>query len=162
MNHCGGLAGGLKRQKSDAPRSYRVSQACIGCAKAKAKCDQQKPCTRCKGRRLVCRTVTTSIAPSGCDAGESSEQNNPASVIQLQAYDSPQSGSPTSTYNSQLAQVPTPAISDQAASSESAPPKSISTFDDPILTDSWRAIMQPIRSGGPPPATAFRTFSGPW
>lgn len=36
-------------------RSDRANQACEACATAKAKCDDQKPCGRCRTKQLVCQ-----------------------------------------------------------------------------------------------------------
>lgn len=36
-------------------RSDRANQACEACATAKAKCDDQKPCGRCRAKQLVCQ-----------------------------------------------------------------------------------------------------------
>lgn len=37
-------------------RSDRAVSACGACAAAKAKCDDQKPCGRCRSKKLVCQT----------------------------------------------------------------------------------------------------------
>ncbi|KAI5925748.1 hypothetical protein F4810DRAFT_699971 [Camillea tinctor] len=39
-------------------RSDRASEACMNCAAAKAKCDDQKPCSRCRSKNLPCQTST--------------------------------------------------------------------------------------------------------
>ncbi|KAK8016531.1 hypothetical protein PG993_014720 [Apiospora rasikravindrae] len=39
-------------------RSDRAAEACLNCASSKAKCDDQKPCGRCRSKNLVCQTAT--------------------------------------------------------------------------------------------------------
>lgn len=39
-------------------RSDRAAEACLNCAASKAKCDDQKPCGRCRSKSLVCQTAT--------------------------------------------------------------------------------------------------------
>ncbi|CAJ2503751.1 Uu.00g111450.m01.CDS01 [Anthostomella pinea] len=39
-------------------RSDRAAEACLNCASSKAKCDDQKPCGRCKSKNLSCHTST--------------------------------------------------------------------------------------------------------
>ena len=41
----------------------RVTQACIACAAAKARCEDQKPCGRCRTKNITCE-VTSSISQS--------------------------------------------------------------------------------------------------
>ncbi|KAK3943196.1 hypothetical protein QBC46DRAFT_307969 [Diplogelasinospora grovesii] len=37
-------------------RSDRAAEACVNCASSKAKCDDQKPCGRCRSKNLMCQT----------------------------------------------------------------------------------------------------------
>ena len=39
-------------------RSDRASEACVHCASSKSKCEDEKPCTRCRTRGLVCEMPT--------------------------------------------------------------------------------------------------------
>ncbi|KAH8662245.1 hypothetical protein BX600DRAFT_315390 [Xylariales sp. PMI_506] len=39
-------------------RSDRAAEACMNCAASKAKCDDQKPCTRCRNKNLPCQTTS--------------------------------------------------------------------------------------------------------
>ncbi|KAH8882719.1 hypothetical protein GQ53DRAFT_831353 [Thozetella sp. PMI_491] len=39
-------------------RSDRAAEACLNCSASKSKCDDQKPCGRCKIKNLVCQTPT--------------------------------------------------------------------------------------------------------
>lgn len=43
-----------KRRINTAPGSSRVAHACQACAKARVKCEDNKPCTRCRQRDLIC------------------------------------------------------------------------------------------------------------
>lgn len=46
---------GTKRRRiSSSPGAGRVAHACQACAKARVKCEETKPCTRCKNRGLNC------------------------------------------------------------------------------------------------------------
>ncbi|KAK3388990.1 hypothetical protein B0T20DRAFT_511002 [Sordaria brevicollis] len=44
-------------------RSDRAAEACLNCATSKAKCDDMKPCTRCRLKNLVCETSSKSKTP---------------------------------------------------------------------------------------------------
>lgn len=37
-------------------RSDRAAEACLNCAASKAKCEDQKPCSRCRSKSLTCQT----------------------------------------------------------------------------------------------------------
>ncbi|KAL2165197.1 hypothetical protein VTH06DRAFT_493 [Thermothelomyces fergusii] len=52
-NHQDGNGNKRRRINSD-PSASRVGQACTACAKARVKCEEVKPCTRCKNRGLAC------------------------------------------------------------------------------------------------------------
>ncbi|KAI0021396.1 hypothetical protein F4780DRAFT_770267 [Xylariomycetidae sp. FL0641] len=39
-------------------RSDRAAEACLNCAASKAKCDDQKPCGRCRSKNIPCHTST--------------------------------------------------------------------------------------------------------
>lgn len=43
-----------KRRLNPAPGSSRVAHACQACAKARVKCEDNKPCSRCRQRNLPC------------------------------------------------------------------------------------------------------------
>ncbi|KAF7558971.1 hypothetical protein G7046_g5188 [Stylonectria norvegica] len=38
-------------------RNDRAAEACLNCAASKAKCEDQKPCTRCRNKSLMCQTA---------------------------------------------------------------------------------------------------------
>ncbi|OHE99529.1 hypothetical protein CORC01_05107 [Colletotrichum orchidophilum] len=49
-----------KRRRTDtSPGAGRVSHACRPCATARVKCEEQKPCTRCRNRNLNCEYSST-------------------------------------------------------------------------------------------------------
>ncbi|KAK8008475.1 hypothetical protein PG991_011026 [Apiospora marii] len=73
-------------------RSDRAAEACLNCAASKAKCDDQKPCGRCRSKSLVCQTATrktlTYGTPSeGTARGDSSIADSPESVNHLSQTD---------------------------------------------------------------------------
>ena len=43
-------------------RGDRTAEACLNCSTSKAKCDDQKPCGRCKSKNLICKTSARKIA----------------------------------------------------------------------------------------------------
>ncbi|KAK4129576.1 hypothetical protein N657DRAFT_640226 [Parathielavia appendiculata] len=51
-----------RRRFNSAPSASRVAQACAPCAKARVKCEEIKPCTRCKTRRLTCEVASSEDA----------------------------------------------------------------------------------------------------
>ncbi|KAL2129077.1 hypothetical protein VTI74DRAFT_8269 [Chaetomium olivicolor] len=54
---------GTKRRRfNSVPSASRVGQACQGCAKARVKCEEVKPCTRCKTRGLACEVASSEDA----------------------------------------------------------------------------------------------------
>ncbi|KAL6233299.1 hypothetical protein BDW75DRAFT_252117 [Aspergillus navahoensis] len=48
---------GKRKRASSYSRNGRVSQACKACATSKLKCDEEKPCRRCRDRKLFCDYV---------------------------------------------------------------------------------------------------------
>ncbi|ORY67299.1 uncharacterized protein BCR38DRAFT_387781 [Pseudomassariella vexata] len=49
-------------------RGDRAGQACLNCASSKAKCDDQKPCGRCRIKNLVCQTASRRLTSGEIDA----------------------------------------------------------------------------------------------
>lgn len=43
-----------RKRSSSVAKQSRVSQACKACASSKLKCDEEKPCRRCRERNLHC------------------------------------------------------------------------------------------------------------
>lgn len=52
--------GFCKRRSSVLEKHARVSQACKSCAASKLKCDEDKPCQRCREKNIVCEGVHNS------------------------------------------------------------------------------------------------------
>ncbi|KAL4905121.1 hypothetical protein BDW74DRAFT_178127 [Aspergillus multicolor] len=48
---------GKRKRTSSYSKNGRVSQACKACATSKLKCDEEKPCRRCRDRKLFCDYV---------------------------------------------------------------------------------------------------------
>ncbi len=44
-------------------RTDRAAEACLACAASKAKCEDQKPCRRCRTKNIVCETANSSFGP---------------------------------------------------------------------------------------------------
>lgn len=57
-------------------RSDRASEACVNCAASKAKCDDQKPCGRCKTKNLPCQTAAKRGSIYGISDCETSPRPN--------------------------------------------------------------------------------------
>ncbi|PYH96515.1 hypothetical protein BO71DRAFT_471399 [Aspergillus ellipticus CBS 707.79] len=45
---------GKRKRPPSYAKSGRVSQACKACATSKLKCDEEKPCRRCRDKKLIC------------------------------------------------------------------------------------------------------------
>ncbi|KAH8676281.1 hypothetical protein BX600DRAFT_394947 [Xylariales sp. PMI_506] len=66
-----------KRRRTDAsPNGGRVSHACRACATARVKCDEVKPCTRCRNRNLACEFNSTGMVPGPVHHAALSGQSN--------------------------------------------------------------------------------------
>ncbi|KAK4186449.1 C6 transcription factor RegA [Podospora australis] len=54
---------GTKRRRiNSSPSASRVAHACQACAKARVKCEEMKPCTRCKTRGIACEVASSEDA----------------------------------------------------------------------------------------------------
>ncbi|KAK3310107.1 uncharacterized protein B0T15DRAFT_24611 [Chaetomium strumarium] len=67
--------GPKRRRFNIAPSASRVAHACQACAKARVKCEEIKPCTRCKNRGLACE-VSSSEDAAACLVHLSANINN--------------------------------------------------------------------------------------
>ena len=56
------------RVHASSATKVRVSQACRSCAKAKLKCDNDKPCRRCAKRKIVCQWSQRGASPDSLRA----------------------------------------------------------------------------------------------
>lgn len=68
-----------RKRKRPAPDTGdgRVSQACKSCAASKLKCDQVKPCRRCRDKNAVCDYMPEGVSchsSPGLDRGEAQQQ----------------------------------------------------------------------------------------
>ncbi|KAK7999805.1 hypothetical protein PG990_012405 [Apiospora arundinis] len=71
-------------------RSDRAAEACLNCAASKAKCDDQKPCGRCRTKSLACQTATRKTLTYGTPSegrGDSSIADSPESTNNLSQAD---------------------------------------------------------------------------
>ena len=48
-----------RRRINSSPSAGRVAHACQACAKARVKCEESKPCTRCRNRNLTCEYASS-------------------------------------------------------------------------------------------------------
>ncbi|KAK8161814.1 c6 zinc finger domain-containing protein [Phyllosticta citrichinensis] len=91
-------ANGAKRQKRTLVQSSRVSQACKSCAYAKLKCEDEKPCKRCRNKGIECESN------SDHRANAASSQPSVPSPPQPQSHTETKSSVQDSNEN----QMPTP------------------------------------------------------
>ncbi|KAK3395898.1 hypothetical protein B0T20DRAFT_487524 [Sordaria brevicollis] len=54
--------GAKRRRMNSSPGAGRVAHACQACAKARVKCEEVKPCTRCKNRGITCEYASSEDA----------------------------------------------------------------------------------------------------
>lgn len=84
-------------------RSDRASEACTNCAASKAKCEDRKPCRRCRNRNLVCLgQVRRAVSQGAASTPESTTTSSvitgqeapvgPANTSQARHYDTETSG----------------------------------------------------------------------
>jgi hypothetical protein len=57
-------------------RTDRASAACAQCAASKSKCEDEKPCARCRTRGLTCTQATPGSGPSRVSASESMQMGD--------------------------------------------------------------------------------------
>ncbi|GJC92406.1 C6 transcription factor [Colletotrichum higginsianum] len=96
-----------KRRRTDtSPGAGRVSHACRPCATARVKCEEVKPCTRCRNRNLNCEYTSTEAGSaaamhllhlSGNPHATTSTPGSLATSPSQSAYDS----SPSTAYQQQ-------------------------------------------------------------
>lgn len=58
-NHDDDGNGTKRRRINSSPGAGRVAHACQACAKARVKCEESKPCTRCRNRNLTCEYASS-------------------------------------------------------------------------------------------------------
>ncbi|KAB5551149.1 hypothetical protein GE09DRAFT_1125088 [Coniochaeta sp. 2T2.1] len=105
---------GTKRRRiSSSPGAGRVAHACQACAKARVKCEETKPCTRCKNRSLNCEYGSSEDAAMHLlhlsATARTSELQSPQGHLQEHAspdtgYSTPQLplGAPPPAYHTQV------------------------------------------------------------
>lgn len=88
-----------RRRTTASPAAARVSHACRGCAAARVKCEETKPCTRCRTRNQVCEYSAAEAGSAAAmhllhlSAGPRSETTSPASSASQSASDAARSSS---------------------------------------------------------------------
>lgn len=58
-NHDDDSNGTKRRRINSSPGAGRVAHACVACARARVKCEELKPCTRCRNRGMDCEYAST-------------------------------------------------------------------------------------------------------
>ncbi|KAK8231817.1 c6 zinc finger domain-containing protein [Phyllosticta capitalensis] len=92
-------ANGAKRQKRTLVQSSRVSQACKSCAYAKLKCEDEKPCKRCRNKGIECESNSDHRANAGSIQNSAPSPTKPQNQAETNglAQDSNQNQMPTPT-----------------------------------------------------------------
>ncbi|CAK4034861.1 Early growth response 1 [Lecanosticta acicola] len=127
-------------EQSGKKRKMRASQACAACATIKVKCDQEKPCKRCKTKGLECRVDSNSGSAalrnggSGSPDAQWSPQQTPGSRAPVEHV--PLHTNHANTYVPQM-QVPT---------NTHGPPNTGPMIEDPSLTDFLSNVFHPTQA----------------
>ncbi|KAL4950100.1 hypothetical protein BDW69DRAFT_202385 [Aspergillus filifer] len=80
---------GKRKRATSYSKNGRVSQACKACATSKLKCDDEKPCRRCRDRKLFCEYHDPGMNSTTDEQGESStpeEQLEECSPTESQTF----------------------------------------------------------------------------
>ncbi|KAL3471864.1 hypothetical protein BJX99DRAFT_250148 [Aspergillus californicus] len=80
---------GKRKRPSPYAKNGRVSQACKACATSKLKCDEEKPCRRCRDRKLFC-DWHEAANDLGEQLGSTDEQMDELEEDQYSPIESPQ------------------------------------------------------------------------
>jgi hypothetical protein len=73
-----------KRRKMDAgPGAARVSHACKACASARVKCEETKPCSRCRSRNLTCEYVASEVGSAASMHALHANQPHATEIVQV-------------------------------------------------------------------------------
>ncbi|KAJ2904877.1 Nicotinate catabolism cluster-specific transcription factor [Zalerion maritima] len=98
-------------------RSDRAAEACLKCAASKAKCDDSKPCGRCRAKNLICQTPSrkthqyqTSSEAGAASAASPSECSTIASTMLEQNGGGEGMGIQTPALHNKLVVMDTPYI----------------------------------------------------
>ncbi|KAL8343286.1 hypothetical protein RB598_004569 [Gaeumannomyces tritici] len=124
-NHEEDPTGMKKRRLASAPGAARVAEACAGCARARVKCEEVKPCARCRTRGIPCKYSSSAgvspyhsihrrtTSPDGSGRGTSRQARPSKSPSPGFTQEQPQ--------KSQLYQMPTSATSPPIGSVDVVP-----------------------------------------
>ncbi|KAI1082804.1 hypothetical protein F5B20DRAFT_530424 [Whalleya microplaca] len=83
-NHENDGDGTKKRRRTDSsPGASRVSQACRPCAIARVKCEENKPCSRCRNRQINCEVAPSEAGSAAALHLSVNAQNNMSSPLGL-------------------------------------------------------------------------------
>ncbi|KAK3497977.1 uncharacterized protein B0T23DRAFT_411236 [Neurospora hispaniola] len=138
--------GAKRRRMNSSPGAGRVTHACQACAKARVKCEEAKPCTRCKNRGI------------SCEYGSS--EDAALHLLHLSAHDRAQG---YDYEDRQASYYPRPSISEPHASGFHTHYPSEPVEHSPMLTESEEShlptpetIMDQTQTANPNPEQAFQ------
>ncbi|RDW83679.1 putative C6 and C2H2 transcription factor RegA-like [Aspergillus mulundensis] len=81
---------GKRKRTSSYSKNGRVSQACKACATSKLKCDEEKPCRRCRDRKLFCDYVDGSAQDAEQQgSNDENDQDEEYSPLESQTFSPP-------------------------------------------------------------------------
>lgn len=145
-NHDDNGNGNKKRRINSSPGAGRVAHACQACAKARVKCEEQKPCTRCRTRNLNCEYASSeagSAAAMHLLHLSANAHSGASPAVSPTASMGPASGNLASDLlSSQLSQpAPMQGLPTHAAPAMTNPPYSHSTGSSPsTLTNHQQGV----------------------
>lgn len=92
-----------RRRISASPGSARVSHACRACAAARVKCEEQKPCSRCRKRGVECQYSSSEAGPTAATislglAASPGTYSTPASMGSPSVKNSPSDPASSGSY----------------------------------------------------------------
>ncbi|KXT01826.1 hypothetical protein AC578_1994 [Pseudocercospora eumusae] len=137
-------------EQSGKKRKIRASQACTACATIKVKCDQDKPCKRCRTKGLECR-VDNAPSTSTYRADEQQSPPNNQWSTPLETLQSPHDVRAAPLQYIFRPVVSTPTAPMAKPSVANGPANGMSAPDDPSLTTFLSSVIHPAQ------ATAQRT-----
>ncbi|KAI1848243.1 hypothetical protein JX266_005956 [Neoarthrinium moseri] len=87
-------------------RSDRAAEACLNCASSKAKCDDQKPCGRCKTKGLNCQTASKRTSVYGISDVNSAVSSSDSPDLTNSSGATMDSNTASSVYSERKVQFP--------------------------------------------------------
>ncbi|KAF1962601.1 hypothetical protein CC80DRAFT_542908 [Byssothecium circinans] len=142
-----------KRQRTEIVRKSRVVQACEACSQHHLRCEDDKPCSRCRQKKIVCRLPDSNqneihaaqdLLNLSNDLHRSAQQSNSHSQDSTSIQSpNPSTGQETGTATQAQEQLPTHGI-DPTLLNEAAPPVQSSYVDDAIVAFDDSSPIDPL------------------